>query len=109
MEKSIFKNRTYMLLLIAGIFAVVGFSMFITTTTWYVVTTASPGMLGLVLIAATVPRLIMITFGGILADRYKKTTIMFGTNLIQAFVLIYIFWLVQTDTMTVVMMLVLAG
>ncbi|WP_353626059.1 hypothetical protein [Bacillus sp. JCM 19041] len=37
-QQSLFKNRTFVLLLIAGVFAVVGFSMFLTTTTWYVVT-----------------------------------------------------------------------
>ncbi len=72
-QQSLFRNRTFLLLLIAGIFAVVGFSMFLTTTTWYVVTVlGSASSLGLVLIAATVPRLLMMTFGGVIADKYKK-------------------------------------
>ena len=109
-QVSLFKNKTYMLLLIAGIFAVVGFSMFLTTTTWYVVTElGSPQMLGIVLIAATVPRLIMITFGGVLADKYKKTTIMFGTNLIQGVLLFVIYWLVEIDSMTLLMLIILSA
>ncbi|MDQ0300586.1 putative MFS family arabinose efflux permease [Salibacterium salarium] len=110
MKQSIFRNRTYMLLLIAGIFAIVGFSMFLTTTTWYIINIlGSPGILGLALITATVPRLILITFGGVLADKYKKTTIMFSTNLLQAFVLFSIYWLVANDSMTLVLLFVSTG
>ncbi|MEK5105768.1 MFS transporter [Cytobacillus sp. FSL K6-0129] len=109
-ETPLFKNKTYVLLLIAGIFAVVGFSMFLTTTTWYVITElGSAGSLGLVLVAATVPRLIMMTFGGVVADRYKKTTIMFGTNLAQSLLLLILFLLVDTDNMNLWILLILAG
>ncbi|GAF18205.1 MFS general substrate transporter [Bacillus sp. JCM 19046] len=84
--------------------------MFLTTTTWYVVTIlGSASSLGLVLIAATVPRLLMMAFGGVLADKYKKTTIMFSTNLIQSVLLFTIFYLVHTDDMTFAILLVLAG
>ncbi len=109
-QTSLFRNRTFVLLLVAGVFAVVGFSMFLTTTTWYVVTIlGSASSLGLVLIAATVPRLLMMAFGGVLADKYKKTTIMFSTNLIQSVLLFTIFYLVHTDDMTFAILLVLAG
>ncbi|SNZ10166.1 Major Facilitator Superfamily protein [Terribacillus aidingensis] len=98
---SIFKNRTFMLLLAAGAFAILGYSTFLTTTTWYVVTElGSASSLGIVLVSATVPRILMMTFGGILADKYKKTTIMFGTNLIQSILLLIMFVLISTDTMT---------
>src|SRR5699024_7712978 len=87
-QTSIFKNKTFMLLLLAGIFAVTGFSMFLTTTSWYIIRTLDmPEMLGLVLIVVTVPRLVMMIYGGVLADNYKKSTIMFGTNIIQALLL----------------------
>ncbi|WP_175614832.1 MFS transporter [Piscibacillus halophilus] len=110
MKQSIFRNRTYMLLLVAGIFAIVGFSMFLTTTSWYIINVlSSPGVLGIALITATVPRLILITFGGVLADKYKKTTIMFGTNLLQAFVLLCIYWLIASDAMTLTLLFITVG
>lgn len=112
MEKSIslFRNRTFILLLIAGIFAVLGFSVFLTTTTWYAVTVmGSAGSLGLILIAATVPRLIMMTFGGVLADKYKKTTIMFVSNLVQGFLLLLLFILLLTDNLNLIWLLILSG
>lgn len=108
--ESIFKNRTFILLLLAGIFAVTGFSMFLTTTSWYVIRTLGmPEMLGLVLIAITVPRLVMMIYGGVLADNYKKSTIMFGTNITQAVLLVLITVFIFTDYMTLGWFLVLSG
>ncbi|SOC40828.1 MFS transporter [Salinicoccus kekensis] len=107
---SIFKNRTFMLLLLAGIFAVTGFSMFLTTTSWYVIRTLGmPEMLGLVLIVSTVPRLVMMIYGGVLADNYKKSTIMFGTNIAQAVLLALITLFIFTDFMTLGWFLLFSG
>ncbi|MFC4403847.1 MFS transporter [Gracilibacillus xinjiangensis] len=109
-NQSLFKNRKFLLIFFAGIFAVMGFSMFLTTTTWYVVTSlGSASSLGLVLIAATVPRLLMMVFGGVLADKYKKSTIMFFTNSIQSILLLVIFLLVSSNHMNLTLLLILAG
>lgn len=109
-ETSIFKNKTFMLLLLAGIFAVTGFSMFLTTTSWYIIRTLDmPDMLGLVLIVITVPRLVMMIYGGVLADNYKKSTIMFGTNIVQALLLGLITIFIFTDYMTLGWFLVFGG
>ena len=109
-ETSIFKNKTFMLLLLAGIFAVTGFSMFLTTTSWYIIRTLDmPDMLGLVLIVITVPRLVMMIYGGVLADNYKKSTIMFGTNIVQALLLGLITIFIFTDFMTLGWFLVFGG
>src|SRR5699024_2254549 len=106
----LFRNLTFNLLLIAGIYAGFGFSIFLTTTTWYAVTVMeSAGGLGLILIAATIPRLIMMTFGGVLADKYKKTTIMFSTNLIQGFLLLLWFLLLINNQLNLTWILILSG
>lgn len=109
-SKSLFGNRTFKLLIFAGIFAVLGFSMFLTTTTWYAVTgMESPGALGLILIAITVPRILMMAFGGVLADKYKKTTIMFSTNLFQGIILLTLFSLLFTDNLNLLWLLILSA
>ncbi|MFB4212942.1 MFS transporter [Shouchella sp. JSM 1781072] len=100
------KNRTFVLLLFAGLTTIASYSMFITTTTWYVVTDlGSASQLGMILIAATVPRLIMMVFGGVLADTFKKTTIMFSANLAQVIILAIIYYFVAIDDMTFLLML----
>lgn len=109
-SKYLFGNRIFKLLIIAGIFAVLGFSMFLTTTTWYAVSRlGSPGALGLILIAITVPRIFMMAFGGVFADKYKKTTIMFSTNLFQGILLFTLFSLLFTNNLNLVWLLILSG
>ncbi|GLO67867.1 MULTISPECIES: MFS transporter [Oceanobacillus] len=108
--QSLLRNRIFVLLFVAGIFAVVSFSMFLTTTTWFVISESnSAGSLGLVLIAATIPRIAMMVFGGILADRYKKTSIMFVTNFMQGILLLTLFLLVWNDAASIMMLLLLAA
>ncbi|GAK04969.1 LOW QUALITY PROTEIN: MFS general substrate transporter [Geomicrobium sp. JCM 19037] len=101
------RNRTFVLLLFAGFLTIASYSMFITTTTWYVVTDlGSVSQLGIILIAATVPRLIMMVFGGVLADTFKKTTIMFSAN-VAKIILAVISYVVALDDMTFLLLLVL--
>jgi len=51
----------------------------------------------------------MMTFGGVLADKYKKTTIMFSTNLIQGFLLLLFFLLLINDQLNLTWILILSG
>lgn len=109
-EKSLLTNRTFILLLFAGFFTLSSYSMFITTTIWYVVTDlGSTGYLGLLLITATVPRLIMMVFGGVLADTFKKTTIMFSANLAQVIILAIIYYFVAFNDMTFILLIILTA
>ncbi|QDI92398.1 MFS transporter [Salicibibacter halophilus] len=109
-QQPLSRNRIFILLFIAGIFAVVGFSMFLTTVSWYAISELeSASAVGLVLIAATIPRLVMMMFGGVVADKYKKTTIMFATNLIQSVMLFSMYLFVANDLLTLSVLLVLAG
>ncbi|MFB4159065.1 MFS transporter [Geomicrobium sp. JSM 1781026] len=102
------RNRTFVLLLFAGFLTIASYSMFITTTTWYVVTDlGAVSQLGIILIAATVPRLIMMVFGGVLADTFKKTTIMFSANVAQVIILAVVSYVVALDDMTFLLLLVL--
>ncbi|AXF57258.1 MFS transporter [Salicibibacter kimchii] len=109
-QQPLSRNRIFILLFIAGIFAVIGFSMFLTTVSWYAISELeSAAAVGLVLIAATIPRLVMMMFGGVVADKYKKTTIMFTTNLIQSVMLFSIYVFLSNDLLTLTVLLVLAG
>ncbi|WP_413377505.1 MFS transporter [Alkalihalobacillus sp. 1P02AB] len=104
------KSRIFVLLLTAGIFAVVGFSMFLTTVSWYAISEiGSPSAVGIILMTATIPRLLTMVFGGIVADKYKKTTIMFITNFIQAILLLLLFILVAQNQLEFYMLLIIAG
>ena len=82
-----------MLMLLAGIFAMVGFSTILTTITWYV----SKGItivdgIRLYISFTTVPRLIMMTFSGMVVDKFKKTTVMYYSNIAECLVLVILYF-----------------
>jgi len=76
-QQSLFRNPPFIFLFIGSFLAIIGYSMFFMTTTWFVISElGSASLLGIILIAITVPRILMMAFGGVLADKFKKTTIM---------------------------------
>ncbi len=86
----------------------IGFTMFFMTTTWFVISDlGSASSLGIILIAITVPRILMMAFGGVLADKFKKTTIMFSTSSIQGILLVIIFLLNNANQLTFVYLIIL--
>ncbi|NGP44663.1 MFS transporter [Bacillaceae bacterium SIJ1] len=108
-EGRLLHNRTFMLMLVAGIFAIMGYSTFLTTVSWYAVSeVGSATAIALVLISATVPRLLMMVFGGVVADKFKKTTIMFYSNLMQGCMLLILYMLIANGELTLSILLMLA-
>lgn len=107
-QQSLFRNRPFIFLFIGAFLAIIGFSMFFMTTTWFVISDlGSASSLGIILIAITVPRVLMMAFGGVLADKFKKTTIMFSTSAIQGILLLIIFLLNNANQLTFVYLIVL--
>ncbi|MBM7634889.1 MFS transporter [Geomicrobium sediminis] len=100
-QQSLLKNRPFIFLFLGSFLAMIGFTMFFMTTTWFVISDlGSASSLGIILIAITVPRILMMAFGGVLADKFKKTTIMFTTSFIQGILLVIIFLLNNADLLT---------
>lgn len=100
-QQSLFRNRTFVFLFIGSFLAIIGFSMFFMTTTWFVISDLeSSSSLGIILVAITVPRILMMAFGGVLADKFKKTTIMFSTSSMQGLIVMIIFLLANANQLT---------
>ncbi|ERN54093.1 MFS transporter [Alkalihalophilus marmarensis] len=107
-QKTLFENRQFLLIFIGGFLALIGFSTFFTTTTWFAITElGSASSLGIVLVSITVPRILMMAFGGIIADKFKKTSIMFTTSFIQGCILVLIFVLSYTSSLSISHLVVL--
>ncbi|KYG34436.1 MFS transporter [Alkalihalobacillus trypoxylicola] len=107
-QQSLMRNRSFIFLFIGSFLALIGFSMFFMTTTWFVISDlGSASSLGMILIAITVPRILMMAFGGVLADKFKKTTIMFSTSTIQGILLVIIFLLNTNNQLTFVYLIIL--
>ncbi|MFC6332001.1 MFS transporter [Paenibacillus septentrionalis] len=107
-QLALIRNRPFIFLFLGSFLAIIGFTMFFMTTTWFVISDlGSASSLGIILIAITVPRILMMAFGGVLADKLKKTTIMFSTSLIQGIILIFIFLLNNANQLSFVYLVIL--
>lgn len=104
MEKlpSIFKNRNFVLLFIATLFASPGYYMYLIGAEWLMLSLDDNRFyFGMLFIAASIPRLIFMTVGGVLADRVNKRTIIFVTDLVRASLGLLVLYFVWTGTVTV--------
>ncbi|QXE01574.1 MFS transporter [Terribacillus sp. DMT04] len=82
--KQLLKNKQFVFVLQSELFSVLSFSMFMITISWYVVDVLHhPQYLGLIMAAASIPRMFTMLIGGVLADRIQKSKILFGTRLIH--------------------------
>ncbi|GGP14835.1 MFS transporter [Oceanobacillus neutriphilus] len=88
-EKSLFKNRSFLFLWIAGLFSGLSISIIMFAQAWYVVQILNmEASLGLVYIAMAIARLIFMAVGGVLADRMSRSLIMFLSDFSRALLLI---------------------
>ncbi len=89
--KSLFKNQDFLLVWTVSIVSSLSFSIYLITETWYVINELNKqSWLGVVLIATTLPRVLLIGFGGVYADRFNKINIMFLSLLLRGVLLILV-------------------
>ncbi|PSL48511.1 transmembrane secretion effector [Salsuginibacillus halophilus] len=106
-DTTIWRNRTFLHVWAAGVFAMLGFSMLFLTTSWYVINELNmPAFVGVVLTVITVPRVVMMIFGGVVADRKKKSKVMFVTNSLQTLMLCILTMLLAFDALTILPLLI---
>jgi MFS family permease len=92
---SLLRNQKFLLLWVASIFSGLSFSIYFLTKSWYVVDELGlKTFLGVVLMAMTVPRVLLMMIGGVLADRFRRSTIMF-CSLITRSVLLFGMFILQ--------------
>ncbi len=63
--------------------------------------TTSAFTLGLMNFASVLPRLLLTTWGGVLADRLDKRRILLATQIVQIAIAVWIGWLVERGTVPV--------
>lgn len=106
---ALFQNRAFMLVWLSGLSVMLGFSMFFLSVSWFIVDVLEqPAVLGIVMMSVSIPRVIMMIYGGILADKVRKSLIMFITNMLQVFVMIAMIILFQNDWLQVSSLIVIA-
>lgn len=74
-------NRQFVMMWLAGTLSGLALSIYLLTESWYVVRgLGRPEGLGWVLMATTLPRVFLMVIGGVVADRFSKTRVLFVSD-----------------------------
>ncbi|MBN3553512.1 MFS transporter [Fictibacillus nanhaiensis] len=87
--ESLFRKRSFLFIWAITICSSFSIAIFQFSQSWYVVKTLDKeASLGIVFIAANVPRILFMAIGGVLADRVSRTKILFFANFLRTFLLV---------------------
>ncbi|MBH0165280.1 MFS transporter [Fictibacillus sp. 7GRE50] len=87
--ESLFKKRSFLFIWAITICSSFSIAIFQFSQSWYVVKTLDKeASLGIVFIAANVPRILFMAIGGVLADRVSRTKILFVANFLRTLLLV---------------------
>lgn len=104
---TLLRNRNFMLTWLSSIAEGIALAVLTLSTTWYVVDVLHmKSRLGWIMIAGSVPRLLLMTAGGVIADRMSKTRIMtitFALRVVIVGVGAMLFWM---DAMSILAVLI---
>ncbi|MEH6945361.1 MFS transporter [Bacillus sp. JJ722] len=99
---TILSNRNFLFLWVASIFSGLSLSIYLLAETWYVLRVLKqPASLGIIMLLTTIPRVLFMFIGGVLADRMKRSNIMFISNGIRGLLVLLMVLLVINDLMTI--------
>ncbi|KRF67233.1 MFS transporter [Bacillus sp. Soil768D1] len=107
---SLLKNKQFILLWLSEVTVSLGFSIFFLSVSWFTVQVLNlPGALGIVMTAVSLPRVLTMILGGVLADRMQKSKLMFITNLGQAILMVVMVSLYLNDGLTLGVLLLISA
>ncbi|MFA1819064.1 MFS transporter [Virgibacillus oceani] len=106
----VFKNRNYLFLFVSALFSSPGYFVYLIGAEWLMLSMSDNRFyFGMLFLAAALPRLLLLTAGGIIADRFNKRTILFLSDLFRAMLLMILVIILFTDSIAVWHLITLAA
>ncbi|WP_090866386.1 MFS transporter [Oceanobacillus limi] len=110
MKVPVFKNKNFVLLFISAIFSSPGYYVYLIGAEWLMLSINDNRFyFGMLFFAASIPRLLLLTIGGLIADRFNKRTILFCSDLSRAILIGILIGFLLTDSITAVHLIILAA
>ncbi|MFD1037673.1 MFS transporter [Virgibacillus byunsanensis] len=95
----VFKKRNFVLLFISALFSSPGYFVYLIGAEWLMLSlTDNRFYFGMLFLAASIPRLLLLTTGGLVADRFNKRTILFFSDLSRALLILALIIFIMTDS-----------
>ncbi len=109
-KPSIFKNKNFIFLLLAAMFSSPGYYIYLIGSEWLMLTIDDNRFyFGMMFLAASIPRLLLLSVGGIVADRVSKRAIVFCSDIARALLIGLLLIFVWMDQVTAYHLIVLAA
>lgn len=109
-KRSLFKNRNFLFLFISALFSAPGYYVYLIGSEWLMLSIhENRFFFGMLFFAASIPRLILLTVGGLVADRFNKRTVLFISDISRALLIGVLILFIWTGTVTPWHLLVLAA
>ncbi|WP_284139482.1 MULTISPECIES: MFS transporter [unclassified Virgibacillus] len=106
----LFRNRNFSLLFIGGLLSSPGYYVYLIGVEWLMLTLNDNRFyFGMLFFAASIPRLLFLTVGGIIADRFNQRTVLFLSDLSRAILIAVLLAFIWLDTVTAIHLIVLAA
>lgn len=107
---SLFKNKNFIALFFAALFSAPGYYVYLIGVEWLMLSIDDNRFFfGMLFMAASIPRLLLLTVGGIVADRFNKRTIVFISDVTRALLIVILIVFIITDSVTAYHLIALAA
>lgn len=85
----LFKNRAFIFLWLSSTASFLALSTYLFTEQWYIITVLKEKtILGIVMMVTMIPRVLFMFIGGVWADRFRRSSIMFVSSLVRCVLII---------------------
>ncbi|WP_214830658.1 MFS transporter [Exiguobacterium sp. s56] len=99
---NLLQNPRFIFTWLSGMTLTLGFSIFFLSVSWLTIDVLKqPALLGIIMTAVSLPRVVMMVFGGVFADRFQKSRLLFLTNLGQGLLMVAVVALHLADAYSV--------
>ncbi|WP_214798704.1 MULTISPECIES: MFS transporter [unclassified Exiguobacterium] len=102
-------NSRFIFTWLSGMTLTLGFSIFFLSVSWLTIDVLKqPALLGIILTAVSLPRVVMMVFGGVFADRFQKSRLLCLTNIGQGVLMLIVVSLHFADAYSVTALLIIS-
>src|SRR5690625_113380 len=99
---ALFKNRNFLTLFISTLISSPGYYIYLIGAEWLMLTMHDNRFyFGMLFVAASIPRLLFMAVGGIVADRFNKRNILFISDFTRALFILALLYFLITNSITV--------
>ncbi len=103
------RNKNFILLWLSSACSFMALSVYLFAEQWYVLEYLNADKyIGIIMMFTMIPRIILMFFGGVIADRYKKSLVMFISSGLRIVVIAIMLYFINVDNLNIIVLCIFA-